>query len=264
MRKMRICNSCNCYYSAEIRIMLVRYKLIIAITILTVVVMILSMCFLVDNEKKKNIDRYVTISAQREFLKDEFLHLESGDMQAIQFYIQILNVLSTKNISRKNIDVNKNSISNLEEFKEISNLLIKGAKLKTLGEFKYKDTLSVEVQDYSTLEIADLIIIPKIIRYSIENEPDKYKYFNRNILLAKSCIALGIQCLEYNDNSMFCLVGIVCKREGIEILKLYRQISEDKEFINEIDAISNEFVKEKNIIKKTTRDRIRRHTILNE
>ena len=200
-------------------------------------------------------DRY-----QREFVIDSgFLSYPDNTRCAIHNYIKALQILQSQGIDRKYLD-GKSENDRMEEhlvidFNEIAALVVEGAKSEELGITSSESNSGrISLPNYLEVKFADFIAIPIVISQVLIADLEQKKNLDRALLLGKANIAMGVQFSAY-DSKLIHTVGLLCKREGIEILEAYVKASGDENLLKSINDMRREFEKECRKVKKRSRRR---------
>lgn len=186
---------------------------------------------------------------QRKFVIDAgFLSYPDNTTRAINNYIKALQILQSQGIDRKYLD-GKSENDRMEEhlvidFNEIAALVVEGAKSEELGITSSESNSGrISLPNYLEVKFADFIAIPIVISQVLIADLEQKKNLDRALLLGKANIAMGVQFSAY-DSKLIHTVGLLCKREGIEILEAYVKASGDENLLKSISDMRTEFEKE--------------------
>lgn len=192
---------------------------------------------------------------QRKFVIDSgFLSYRDNTTRAINNYIKALQILRAQGIDRKYLDGKPENDRTEEhlviDFNEIAALVVEGAQSEELGITSSESNSGrISLPNYREVKFADFVALPKVISQVVIADLGQKKNLDRSLLLGKANIAMGVQFSAY-DSKLIHTVGLLCKKEGIEILEAYVKASGDENLLKSIDDMRREFEEECRKVKK--------------
>jgi hypothetical protein len=176
---------------------------------------------------------------QRKFVTDSgFLSFPANGTDAINNYANALQILRSQGIDKKYWDGEQENRKlgtlPVTDFDKIATLVMEGAKSQELGiPSPNRNTLVVFLPNYGEIKIADFSVLPKVIAQIVKVNLSRKENLDRALILGKANIAMGVQFSAY-DNKLMHMVGLLCKREGLEILEAYVKTLGDEDLVKKM------------------------------
>ncbi|MDD5063728.1 MAG: hypothetical protein PHQ35_03070 [Phycisphaerae bacterium] len=201
-----------------------RYRFVVPlkkgiIFVAIIVLIILLIAVIAVSRRNSNIINFTQDPLWEQFARNKgFL---SSEKTSIENYAEAISLLSVHG-------VNENNIRDVTDFRidRFLELIVDGAK---------GDSLDIEVGPVDTdvnvngkkYNLESFILIPKSLHSLSKSYLESDVNREQCLLLGSVCIAMGVQFCDYTDKTTQ-LIGLICKREGVEIIDDYAKAVKDE------------------------------------